>query len=230
MNDYAWIKSGFNPIDIIDLSFESLTAGEWTRFDTKPPRVKNSGLPGLPQKPFLYPFRNETQEFTIIIPVDFDSEAIAYLNNNTSVIPGVYFANIGESWQIFFNGNLVRSEMYKIDRSWRHVYFPIDRSFFTEGINILALRIIGDPGYNATGLAFSAPHYIDDYKVIERRLQNFLFNLLCCIIGFTGICYLLIFIFIRKKIDVYYLWFSIYSILLCVYAFSVNEPDVLEDS
>jgi len=36
-------------------------------------------------------------------------------------------------------------------RTWRHVYFPVDRSLFVLGTNVLALRVVGDPNFTVIG-------------------------------------------------------------------------------
>ncbi len=196
----------------------------WYRFSQTPLRVRNSLLPDLPKRAFLSPWGNEAEEFTIKIPVNLNEEAITFLNDNPSVLPGVFLGYIGENWEIFFNGIPVRSEIHLNERgkmtekrTWRSVYFPIDRSCVVLGTNILTLRIIGDPAYLITGLSYDAPHYFDDYSLIEVRQHKFPFIALCGIFGFTGIYYLAIFLLLRRKREVFNLYFSIFSILLCVY-------------
>ena len=68
------------------------------------------------------------------------------------------------------------------------------------GTNLLTLRIFGDPTYQVTGVGYKAPHYLDDYSVIEGRQQKFLLLVLCGIFGFVGVYYFLLFLSIRKKV------------------------------
>jgi len=182
-------------------------------------------LPDLPKRKYLSPFGNKDEEFTIIIPVEMDDEAISFLDRNKTVVPGIFLALIGDNWEIYFNGTLLRSEMYLDEtgritshRALRDTYCAIERFCILAGTNILALRIVGDPTYYGTGVSFNAPHYIDDLAVIEKRQFNFLLIALCGIFGFSGVYYLLLFISIRKKSEIYYLYFSIFSILLCLYS------------
>jgi hypothetical protein len=140
----------------------------------------NSPLPDLPARRFLSPWGNEPQEFTILIPLELNREAVAWMEAKPASLPGIYLASIGDNWEIYLNGKLIISEIHLNDKgqilqhsAWRDVYFPVDRSFFIPGTNILTLRIIGDPTYGKTGLSHSSPYYMDDYRVIKNRMYNF---------------------------------------------------------
>ena len=65
---------------------------------------------------------------------------------------------------------------------------------------------------------FFHPGAGNDYRIIEKRQQNFLLIILCSISGFTGIYYLLLFLSIRQKQDIFNLYYGIFSILFCVYS------------
>jgi hypothetical protein len=218
----AYVKRGFNPADILKTPDVS---GEWVRFQSPPFRVNKSSLPDLPKRTFLSPWGRDVEEFTIVIDVELDDAALEFLNDSLSVLPGIFLALIGENWEIYFNGKLIRSEIHldekgqlKEGRSWRDVYFPLDKSLVVSGSNILALRILGDPTYNNTGLFYTEPYYLDDYKIIEKRQQNFLVAILCSIAGFTGVYYLILFLSIRRKQEMFNLFYSIFAIMFCVYS------------
>jgi hypothetical protein len=143
-------------------------------------------LPDLPKLPFLSPRGKTAEEFTINIIIEMDRAALVFLNGSLSVVPGMYFADIGENWEIFLNGKLIRFEvhLYKAvrfieRRTWRDVYFPLDKSLLVQGANILSLRIIGDPAYNGTGFFYAALYYLDNYRFIEERQQNLLLRHFC---------------------------------------------------
>jgi len=217
----AYIKKGFDPSDLLAIPEESY---KWKRFQTTSLHVSDSPLE-LPKRRYLSPKGNDVQEFTINVLVEMDSSAIAYLNGNISIVPGLFIAGIGENWEIYLNGKLVRSEMYpyktskiKENRTWYNVYFPMDSYLILPGINILSLRILGDPTYLGTGIFFqTAPVYIDDYKAIERRQFNFLNTVLCAVFASTGVYYLVLYLSIKKKTEIFNLFFSIFSILLFIY-------------
>jgi len=219
MEKTAFIKRGFNSADIL----MSPQGDEWIRFKAPPLTVSNSGLPDLPQHSFLSPFGKPAEEYTIIVQVELDEKAIAYMENDSSVIPGIYFGLIGENWEIFFNGSLVRSEMHldnngqiKKRRTWRDVFFPLDKDLFVLGTNILALRIVGDPAYSVTGLYYTEPYYIDDYRIILKQHRNYLRYFFCGVLAYTGIYYLLIFLSVRKREELFNLYYSIFSLMLCI--------------
>ena len=221
----VYIRRGFDPADIYPADMHSGAEwldrfGEAVRFESRPLRIMDAPLPDLPKRRFLSPWGMEAEEFTILIAVEIDSATISYLEANPSVIPGIYFACIGENWEVFLNGKLVHSAMHRERRTWRNAYFPMDRSLLAEGTNILTLRIIGDPGYIVTGLPHKAPQYLDEYSAIQGRQHNFLLIVLCGIFGFTGVYYLMIFFSIRSRGEIFNLYFSLFSILLCIYTFS----------
>ena len=223
----AYIKKGFDPTDLRIIPNET---GEWRRFQTQSLHINNSPLE-LPKRKLLSPWGKDAQEFTINILLEMDSKAIAFLDGSLSIVPGLFFAGIGENWEIFFNGKLVRSEMHldekgriKERRSWYNVYFPLDSSLVVPGTNILTLRILGDPTYTGTGLFFQkAPVFLDDYRIIQGRQFNLLKIVLCAIFAFTGIYYLTLYLSIKKKTEVFNLFFGIFSILLFIYIVSGQE-------
>jgi signal transduction histidine kinase/DNA-binding NarL/FixJ family response regulator/HPt (histidine-containing phosphotransfer) domain-containing protein len=222
----AYARKGFDPADLQKIPDES---GEWKRFQTQTRRIVNSPL-DLPKRDYLSPRGMEAQEFSIITLLEMDSAAMAFLNGDISVVPGIFFAGIGENWEVYFNGKLIISQMHldetgkiKERRTWRNVYFPLDSSLIIQGTNILALRILGDPAYRGTGLFYSAaPMYMDDYKVIEGRRLDFLLIALCGIFAFIGIYYLVLFFSVKKKTEIFNLYFGIFSILLCIYNFTIQ--------
>jgi len=221
----AYVRWGFNHAFTLEIPAEQ-AGGEWVRFQSAPLRIINSSLPNLPKPSFLSPWGKESQEFTINIIIEFGSAAMEFLNGDLSVLPGIYFACIGENWEIFLNGKLVRSEIHldesgkiKERRTWRDVYFPVEKSLLVSGSNVLSLRIIGDPAYDGTGLFYAMPYYLDDYRVIEKKHQNILRSVLFSIAGFNGIYYLMLFFSVRRKREIFNLYYGIFTILFCICLF-----------
>ncbi|GHV39153.1 hypothetical protein AGMMS49546_10730 [Spirochaetia bacterium] len=227
--DYpAFVRYGFDLESIQKIPDTS--AGVWRDFfadkDHKGPlRIVNSSLPDLPKRPFLYPFGFPDQEFTILIPVEMDEQAMAALSGNPLLMPGIYLSYISENWEIFLNGVLVQSEMHLDEngrilsrRSWRGVYFPVDKSLFVPGTNLLAFKIVGDPAYRGTGLYYASPYYIEAYPAIEGQQRNPLLISLWGVFFFTGFFYLLLFFTIKRKGEAYNLYYGLLSLLLCGYS------------
>jgi signal transduction histidine kinase/CheY-like chemotaxis protein len=220
MEESAYARKGFDANDILKIPQVSDETG-WVRFRNPPFRITNSNLPDLPKRAFLSPFGRKAQEFTIVIPVE--------INDEITELPGIFLGYIGENWEIYLNGHLVQSQMHlngdgsiKSRRVWRDVYFPVEKEFLVRGTNILAMRIIGDPSHSGTGLYYTAPYYIDEYSIIKKQNQNIVLLFLCGIFGYTGISYLVIFFSVRKKEELFNLYFGIFSVLLCVYSLSGN--------
>jgi len=223
----SFARRGFDPADLLKIPDESSI--EWKRFEGLSRRIGDSGLE-IPKRRFLSPWGKDTEEFTIIILLKMGSAAMAFLDGNISVVPGFFFAGIGESWEVYFNGKLIISEMHldekgriKERRTWNDVSFPVDGALVRSGTNILALRILGDPTYSGTGLYYSsAPIYMDNYRNIESRRFDYLYTFLCGFFAFTGIYYLMLFFSVKKKTEVYNLYFGIFSILIGVYIVSLQ--------
>jgi len=225
----AFAKRGFDPADLLKVPDEGPQAdGVWKRFEGSSRRINDSGL-DIPKRRYLSPWGRNAEEFTIIFLLEMDSEAMAFLDGNISVVPGIFFAGIGESWEIYFNGELILSEMYLDEtgrirerRTWRDVYFPLDSVLVHPGTNILALRIMGDPTYRGTGPYFStAPMYMDDYRIIEGGRNDFLRIFLCGFFAFTGIYHLMLFFSVKKKTEMFNFYFGTFSIFLCIYSISI---------
>jgi signal transduction histidine kinase/ActR/RegA family two-component response regulator len=224
----AFAKWGFDPEESGIIPVD----GEWVRFpsDYHARRIMTSPLPDLPKRTYLSPFGKPAEEFTIVFVIEIDDKDLALMNGEISVIPGFFFAGIGENWEFFLNGQSVYAEMHlnengqiKKHRSWRDVYFPVDGSLFVSGTNVLTLRIVGDPTHTLTGPYYNtAPIYMENYRIIEERQHNFLLVVLGAICIFAGVYYLLLFFSIKSKKEIFNLYFGIFSILLCIYAVARN--------
>jgi signal transduction histidine kinase/ActR/RegA family two-component response regulator/HPt (histidine-containing phosphotransfer) domain-containing protein len=223
----TYARKGFVFADLLKIPDEG--SGVWKRFETSSRRIVDSGLE-IPKRSYLSPWGKDEEEFTIVFLLEMDSAAMAFLDGNISVVPGIYFAGIGESWEVYFNGKLILSEMHldgkgriRERRTWNDVSFPLDGALVLPGTNILAVRILGDPTYRGTGLYYSStPIYMDNYKNIESGRFNYLYIFLCGFFAFTGIYYLMLFFSVKKKTEMFSLYFGIFSILLCVYIVSLQ--------
>jgi len=221
----SFARKGFDPADLLKIPDWS---GAWKRFEGLSRRIDDSGL-DIPKRSYLSPWGKDAEEFTIVFLLEMDSAAMAFLNGNISVVPGLYFAGLGENWEVYFNGKLILSQMHLDEtgrirerRTWRDVCFPFDGALVHPGTNILALRILGDPTYRGTGAYYStAPMYMEDYRIIEGGRNDFLRIFLCGFFAFTGIYHLMQFFSVRKKTEMFNLYFGIFSILLCIYNISM---------
>jgi signal transduction histidine kinase/CheY-like chemotaxis protein len=224
----AYGAVGFDPASITgipDLSAPDPGEGGlvWREFPPGVPRrIINAELPGIPRRSYLSPFGEKTMEFTILLPFEMDDRALAFLRGDDSVLPGIFLGIIGDNWEIFLNGARIRSEVFldgegqiRSGRTWRDVFFPVDKALFLTGTNILAFRVLGDPGYDAVGLYYASPYYIEDYELILSRYFNILIIALFGIYTVMGIYH--IFLFFNLKDEPYNLFYALFSLTLGVY-------------
>jgi signal transduction histidine kinase/CheY-like chemotaxis protein len=226
--------------------FEKSLAGEsadetWKRIDPAPGnpaaiKIKYSGLEGLPGRRFLSPRRGRDQEFTIKIPFTADDRFMETLQGEKPFTPGIFLAGIGDNWEVFLNGTLVKSEVHLDSdgqilshRSYHHVRFPARRSLFVPGTNILTIRIVGDPAYENTGLFVAAPYYIGNAEIMEAENSEAATMILCGVYVFLGIYHLFLFLLRRNaRHNLYYCLFStslgIYFLIRSAAVFSL-VPD-----
>jgi signal transduction histidine kinase/ActR/RegA family two-component response regulator len=225
MEAEAYVRSGFDRDGINHVPVPG--TGGWKRFPgkTAPLRIAYSGLADLPKQTLLTFRGNPAREFTLLLTFTVENRGTEYLEEHDEVIPGIYLSSIGDNWEIFLNGRLIRSEMHldetgriRSGRTWHTVFFPLEKTFFVPGINILSFRIVGDPAYSGTGFYYAGPYYIDDYSRIRANHNDDLLTALCGIYFFVGLYHLMLFLNQRKEI--YNLYYSIFSLLLGCYSFT----------
>jgi signal transduction histidine kinase/ActR/RegA family two-component response regulator len=252
-------ETGGNRDPLIDLrhypiylksGFEKSLAGEpadesWKRIDPAPGnpaalKIKYSGLEGLLKRRFLSPRRQRDEEFTLKIPFTTDETFMELLQDEKPFMPGIFLAGIGDNWEVFLNGTLVKSELHldgdgqiQSHRSYHHVRFAVRRSLFVPGTNILTIRIVGDPSYENTGLFVASPYYIGNAETMEIRHNETLTLLLCGVYIFLGIYHLILFLIHRgARYNLYYCLFStslgIYFLVRSAAVFSfVQDTNIL---
>jgi signal transduction histidine kinase/DNA-binding NarL/FixJ family response regulator len=222
-----YVRRGFSQADHhmteLDLEASRSAGGPWKLYH--PSEVEKSApimyapLEGLPKRTFLDPRGRKEEEFSYAIPFFVSPEKREKLSSTT---PGLFLNSIGDNWEIYLNGELVRSELH-LDgegrilshRAWRYPFFPLDRSMIKDGENLLVFRIVGDPSYLCTGFFYKAPYYIDDYLSIRDDHTEFPLFFLCGIYLFVAIYHLML--YIMHSQNRYYIYHSIFSILLGVY-------------
>ncbi|MCL2637566.1 MAG: ATP-binding protein [Oscillospiraceae bacterium] len=216
----AYVKNGF------DEAYKYITAPEQTEWELELPPSHNrvvlmSDLPAYDYEE-AYPMFSTADraigEFTILIPFEITKEQYDGLWEEF-VLPGMYLEGIGENWEIFLNGTTVASEVHLSEnneitsfRSMRNVKFSFDRQFINEGSNMLLIRVIGARSSYWTGLVYTSPYYIGNYKYFENDYNNIftiiLFSI-CCVLAFHHV---LLYLFRRK--EHYSLIFGLFSLLL----------------
>lgn len=217
-----YVRTGFSAQWINRLP--DVSEGKWHRV---PPgkngarvvMVKNLPLTGIPQRPFFSPKRYPPMTFTMISSFKLDAQWL-----RPGRLPGINFAQISNNWEIYLNGTPVRREMYldregRITRSrgMRDVHFPLDPRLLKKGTNILALRIVGDPTFDDTGLGQSGPYIIDDYEKLLDLNSETIPLVLLFLYFFVGVYH--IFLFLLKRDEKQNLLYGLFSSGLFVYLF-----------
>jgi PAS domain-containing protein len=186
------------------------------------------GFEGMPKRPPFSLASYPTMEFTYLIPFRASAEMAALIgasSGNSAAapkVPGVYLAGIGDNYEIYLNGVLVRSEMHltadgKVGghRAMRNQRFPVDGRLFREGSNVLAIRIVADPTYLPSGLYQAKPFYVGEYKAIELANDDVGPMVLIGLYLFIGLYHLSMF-GARTK-DRHNLYYGLFSLDLGVY-------------
>ncbi|GHV91284.1 hypothetical protein AGMMS50268_17870 [Spirochaetia bacterium] len=204
-----YLKAGFDtawPTAAPDGSWREFTS--WSNVIIS--KLKLPDQAGQPKRAFLSPSGRHEQEWTIAIPFTMEGPP--------PLFPGLYLAAIGDNWEIYLNGTPVRSEMHldgkgriRQHHSQRDVFFPMDRTLFRTGENLLIFRIVGDPTDQTIGFQYSAPYYLADYEYISYKNRETVEMLLIGVFILTGIYHFLIFAVNRKtRHNVFYGAFSLF--------------------
>jgi len=177
-------------------------------------------LPDMPQRPFLYPFEYPVEEFTFIIPFNINHIVYSHFFDHYDVIPAMFLACVGDNWEIYLNGTLVKSELYlkdgKITTHLReNVFFPFQPRLLREGVNVLTFRIVGDPTSAFTGFYYTSPYYITNYIDDKYRANEYMTIAFVAIYFFMGLFHL--FRYFLMKNESYNLYYAVFSILLGFY-------------
>jgi len=176
-------------------------------------------------KPPLFSLRNKSDEFTILFNFQYNIDHIQMKH------VGLYLAQIGENWEIYLNGTIIRSEIFLNNkgeifrrRSLRKqlIYIP---SALLQKKNILAFRIIGDSSVNRTGFFMRSGYFIDDYIELQRMSSEKIEFIFLSIYLFFGLNHIVLFLWRRK--DSFNLYFGIAS--FCVSMFYLARSNAMTE-
>ncbi|MDR3336122.1 MAG: response regulator [Treponema sp.] len=227
LRDYpVYFQRGFDIRNIDSLPGDP--GKEWTVIE---PGVANSkkqlimkkiGFEDFPKQTFFSPFREKVEEFTILFAFELGNETLSALYAEIPLVPGVFFEGIGNNWAVYLNGAELRSELHldgqgriRSFRRMRRAFFPLDKSLFTAGTNVLALRILGKPNSETTGLFYTNPYFIGDYREIQKQYNETLIIAFSAVYLFFGIYHIAFWLGRRKAR--YNLFYGFSTILLGIY-------------
>ncbi|GHV91853.1 adenylate cyclase [Spirochaetia bacterium] len=230
LRDYpVYVKAGFDFLDTLNIPAVTGNERGWKviKASPSPTRVRAGelNLPGLPKRRFLSPFGKSEMEFTYLIPFTMKTEVFAALTGESAPVPGIFLASLGDNWEIFLNGSRIASEIHlddeghiKSHRAYRQIAFPLNKSLFKMGENLLAFRLVGDPTYHDVGFFYASPYYIAPYEQIARQNDEAPALILMGVYLFMGLYHLFLFM-IRKK-DRHNLYYGLFSFILGLYFLS----------
>lgn len=209
-----YLKKGFE----VDWTKIKEFDSSWKKLNADPLRNKiritDQSLPDMP-KGSLFSFHpHRAQNFTLIIPFN---------NQNKYISPGLYIHRLGNNWEVYLNGNLIKREVYLNDdgyvtrkRNIRHIQIFFDGELLKKGENILAFRIIGDPTDNENGLSLY-PVYIDENEKIAAKASEIITMMLIFVYFIMGLYHILLYISNPKEL--YNLFFGLVSVEFFLYIF-----------
>ncbi len=216
----VYIKKGFSAewIDSIPADDASWLVAGPTRA-VKTMRVSEMALPGMPKRHFFSYRHYKPENFTFITSFNMAEDA-----QMEREFLGLYIDQIGENWEVYLNGKLLKSEMHvmadgeiKEFRNQRRVLIYINPLLIKPGKNILAFRIVGDPTIDDTGFYANLPILIDNYEKLARKKMRLTQLILLFVYLVVGLYLLLLYLFRRSEL--YNLVFAFFSIMFFIYLF-----------
>ncbi|MDR3337773.1 MAG: hypothetical protein LBT16_11265 [Treponema sp.] len=215
----VYFRAGFDPLGLKDMPDES--GGIWRKLESFPKNgapliVKDLPIPSLPRRFFLSPIMIPEMEFTFLIPFELTKELKAVFSPDQSgpvKTPGMYLDGLGDNWEIYLNGELVRSEMHLDDRgriqghrAVEGLFFPVPAGVLREGGNILVFRILGDPSHDKTGIFGANAFYLGDYEgIVKQQDESFSLGIVLVFFFIALYCF---FMFLGRLEDRHNLFFA----------------------
>ncbi len=217
----AYVRPGFS----LEWVFQTPLRGDaaWTvvpgRAGNRPIAMRDLNLPGEPERSLFAAGREAPRRYCVMIPFTAGEELLA---SRTGV--GLYLDRIGQNWQIYLNGALVRDETYtagdgtmRVERTVRGALVELDTRYLKRGDNLLTVMVLGDPLDGDTGLITGGPYLIDAYARLEPMRRDGLKLILVGIYFFFGLYHAILYAFRPKARS--YLYYGMATALLSVYLF-----------
>ncbi len=209
-----YLRSGFDAEWTTLQEFDT----SWTKLTTDPARKKmriaDQPIPDLPKRSFLSLKTGKPENFTLVIP---------FLNQTSYTSPGLYIHRMGNNWEVYLNGSLIKREMYLDNdgyitkkRNLRHIHILFNSQYLKNGKNVLAIRFVGDPLNIENGISLY-PVYIDENESIIIKSSEKITLMLIFVYFVIGIYH--IFLYLNNRKEFYNLFFGLVSIEFFLYIF-----------
>ncbi len=219
----TYIREGFISSDLLmpDLNDES-----WFVIDESTYSAYNAGFLKQYEQPVFSLIDAKPKEFTYVIKFNTENTVLTYMRRN-SIMPALFLPRIGDNWEAYLNGNLLKREM-DIDENGEiiahhtrtYLSVPFESSYLKENDNLLVFRFISTPDYHDLGLSDKG-FYIDDYQIIQKANNGFV--LFMCIGIYVFVIFYNILIYLRNPQDKYHMYFSLVTLWLAIYTTSKSQ-------
>ncbi|MFQ3546907.1 MAG: hypothetical protein SNJ56_01090 [Termitinemataceae bacterium] len=109
------------------------------------------------------------------------------------VMPALFLASIGDNWEIYLNGTVIKSEIHigkdgsiESHRFYKNLVIPFEYHLLKQGENLLTLHIYGSSALLFSGLYASGPYLLgsyDDLKYLHSPIPDTVASLLFIFVG-----------------------------------------------
>ncbi|WP_420844274.1 adenylate/guanylate cyclase domain-containing protein [Leptospira mayottensis] len=182
---------------------------------------------------FEIPERTGFHEVTVKVEFSINSDS-TFLKLPTAI----YFPSVGENWELYLNGFLIRKEKFlkqtdgkdvtpSIRRSLRSVTLPIPFGVLKQGKNTILLYVVGESNQTPYiqndhfGFYHASGYKISLFQQIYQSNSEYFGVFLCAIYFIFGVYY--VFFYVVRKQDLYYFYFGLFLFISSVYFFSSSD-------
>ncbi|HOW83347.1 MAG TPA: adenylate/guanylate cyclase domain-containing protein [Spirochaetota bacterium] len=225
-------KNRFNSVNLINLTWHVKTGFE--EHDKKGFNKNATGVIKIDKFPILPSFlfedyKDETQHFSAMAQFEIDSDPQKIIEPI-----GIYLSGIGENWEIYINGHIIKREvnisengLISVNRTVRGLLEPINADYLHEGKNIIIVHFIGERplpkllSNNFTGFFHRYNYSIDLMRSLKwKNIDIFKFHVNGLLV-FMGIFYIVF--YLKRRSERYNLFFGLFSLLAALFFFTRTD-------
>lgn len=185
-------------------------------------KVKSIFEDKIPERTFLSFKKYKADHFTFVTSFELTEEVL-----NSGKFLGLLLSSIGVNWEIYLNGQKIRSEVYLDDSGY--VQIPRKKNSFAVELpsgllkkeNILGFHIIGAAHNEETGFYRSLPYKIGYYSQLYYPIEDLIALFLISIYVFIGIYHINLYLNYSKSI--YNMYYGFFSLSVAVYMFARTD-------
>ena len=183
---------------------------------SRPLVVRELGFKNLPEHSFLSFKTYPAESFTFV--TSFNVADSSFVN----LAPlALFLKGVGYNWEIFLNGVSIEKEIHlnkdgeTVPKRGLRLFVLLPPHLIRSDKNTLTYHIIGDPTYYGTGFYYGKPCTIKPVEAFFPVSFNF-FSISSFAIYFV-IAVMWLYLFIRQRQHLIYLYFSLLSLAFTVY-------------